>query len=220
LKNRIHATLAKYAVSIEGASDLFGKRGRKELQASLGLLPPHSRFAVERLLETLEVVQKQMDLFEQRMKEVFATSRELEILQTLPGVGFILAVVILLEVGDISRFADAPRFAGYSGTTPRVSSSGGEDSLWTASTGCQSLSEVGLHRSRECGLFATWASTISACESALPENLPTQGSPEGSGRGGSSPGGGNVLGLEKGGRVSGTEEENGFVHEGISAALA
>jgi transposase len=126
LKNRIHATLAKYAVSIEGASDLFGKRGRKELQKGLELLPPHSRFAVERLLETLEVVQKQIDLFEQRMKEVFAASRELEILQTLPGVGFILAVVILLEVGDISRFVDASRLAGYSGTTPRVSSSGGK----------------------------------------------------------------------------------------------
>jgi transposase len=60
------------------------------------------------------------------MKEVFASSRELEILQTLPGVGFILAVVILLEVGDMSRFPDAPRFAAYSGTTPRVSSSGGK----------------------------------------------------------------------------------------------
>ena len=126
LKNRIHATLAKYAISIDGVSDLFGRRGRKELEKSLGLLPPHSRFSVERLLETLDLVQKQIDQFEERMKETFATSRELEILQTLPGVGFILAVVILLEVGDIGRFLSASRFAGYSGTTPRVSSSGGK----------------------------------------------------------------------------------------------
>jgi transposase len=60
------------------------------------------------------------------MKEVFATSPEIEILQTLPGVGFILAAVILLEVGEIDRFGDPRRFAGYSGTTPRVSSSGGK----------------------------------------------------------------------------------------------
>jgi len=126
LKNRIHATLAKYAVSIEGVSDLFGKRGREELQESLKLLPQHSRFAVERLIQTLEVVQKQIGQFEQRMKEVFADSPQLQLLQTLPGVGFILAVVILLEVGEIDRFADASRFAGYSGTTPRVSSSGGK----------------------------------------------------------------------------------------------
>jgi transposase len=118
--------LAKYAISIEGASDLFGKHGRGELQKSLELLPPQSRFSVERLLETLELVQKQIDLFEKRMKETFATSRKLEILQTMPGVGFILAVVILLEVGDMSRFPDASRFAAYSGTTPRVISSGGK----------------------------------------------------------------------------------------------
>ena len=35
LKNRIHATLAKYALSVEGVSDLFGKKGRELLQRLL-----------------------------------------------------------------------------------------------------------------------------------------------------------------------------------------
>jgi transposase len=126
LKNRIHATLAKYGITIDGASDAFGKRGQEELQMSLSLLPPHSRFSIERLLEILELVQRQIDLFELRMKETFATNRQLEILQTLPGVGHILSVVILLEAGDIGRFPSASRFAAYSGTTPRVCSSGGK----------------------------------------------------------------------------------------------
>jgi transposase len=124
LKNRIHATLAKYGTSIEGASDAFGKRGLEELKQKLRLLPPHSRFCVERLLEQLEVVQGQIRLLERRMEEAFATSRELELLQTLPGVGFILAVVILLEVGDVARCPGASRLAAYAGTTPRVHASG------------------------------------------------------------------------------------------------
>jgi transposase len=45
---------------------------------------------------------------------------------TLPGVGLILAVVIALEVGDVSRFPSAEKLAGYSGTTPRVHASGGK----------------------------------------------------------------------------------------------
>jgi transposase len=126
LKNRIHATLAKYGITIEGASDAFGKRGREELSTKLPLLPPHSRFSVERLLEQLEVVSVQIELFEARMKEAFDTSQELLLLQTLPGVGFILAVVILLEVGDVSRFSEASRLAAYAGTTPRVIASGGK----------------------------------------------------------------------------------------------
>jgi transposase len=124
VKNRIHATLAKYGISIEGASDIFGKRGLKELEKKVALLPPHSRFSVERLLAVLELLQDQIELFEQRMGETFCSSRELELLRTLPGVGLILAVVILLEVGDISRFAAAARFASYGGTTPRVHGSG------------------------------------------------------------------------------------------------
>jgi transposase len=126
LKNRIHATLAKYGITIEGVSDHFGKRGREELSKKLPLLPPHSRFSVERLLEQLEKVNVQIGLFETRMKEAFAASQELLHLQTLPGVGFILAVVILLEVGDIGRFSQAPRLASYAGTTPRVIASGGK----------------------------------------------------------------------------------------------
>jgi transposase len=125
LKNRIHATLAKYGISIEGATDAFGKRGREEVERKLNLLPPHSRFSVERLLEQLDAVQDEIERFESTMKTCLRASRELELLQTLPGVGFILASVILLEVGDVSRFPAASRLAAYSGTTPRVHASGG-----------------------------------------------------------------------------------------------
>jgi len=74
----------------------------------------------------LELVQTQIDLFEQGMKETFAANRQLDILQTLPGMRLILSVVILLEAGDIGRFPSASRSAAYSGTTPRVYSSGGK----------------------------------------------------------------------------------------------
>ena len=124
LKNRIHATLAKYGLGIEGARDAFGKRGLEELKEKLELLPPHSRFCVERLLGILEKLREEITQFEERMKKEFRTSRQMELLQTLPGVGFILSVVIHLETGDVSRFPSAPRLAAYSGTTPRVHASG------------------------------------------------------------------------------------------------
>ena len=45
---------------------------------------------------------------------------------SLPGVGFLLAVVISLEVGDVGRFATCERLAAYAGTTPRVHASEGK----------------------------------------------------------------------------------------------
>jgi len=125
LKNRIHATLAKYGLRLEGATDLFGRRGRQWLQGALPILPPHSRYATERLLEQLDVVSAQVEGFEQRLRTVFAPTPELQLLRTLPGVGWVLAVGSWLEIGDIARFPSAAHLAAYAGTTPRVHASGG-----------------------------------------------------------------------------------------------
>jgi transposase len=126
LKNRIHATLAKYGISInEEVSDLFGKRGMVELKRGIEALPPHTRFAAEQLLEQLQALRGQIKVFEQHMDGLLADSEDLKLLRTLPGVATILATVIALEVGDVSRFGSAPRLASYAGSTPRVHASGG-----------------------------------------------------------------------------------------------
>lgn len=126
LKNRIHATLAKYALRVEDVSDLFGRRGRELLTPLLAQLPPHTRFATERLLVGLDEVETHIGQFEDRMRQVFKTTPALRLLMTLPGVGFVLGLVILLEVGDVHRFPDAAHLAAYVGTTPRVDASGGK----------------------------------------------------------------------------------------------
>jgi len=125
LKNRIHATLAKYALTVPEVSDLFGRQGRELLRQRLAELPPQTTFATGRLLEQVEGLDDQVHRFERRMQEVFKPTREIELLMTLPGVGFILAIVIHLEVGDVTRFASNEKFAAYAGTTPRVHASGG-----------------------------------------------------------------------------------------------
>jgi transposase len=111
---------------VEDSSDAFNKKSRKELELKVQGLPPHTRYSAERVLEQLDSVQEQIELFEERMKKVFVTNKELRLLMSLPGVGFILAVVIFSEVGDIDRFPTAAQFASYAGTAPRVHASGGK----------------------------------------------------------------------------------------------
>jgi transposase len=97
LKNRIHSTLAKYALSPEDGAELFSKRGRAWLDSSLSRLPPETGRCL---------------------------SQHLQLLKSLPGVGDILAIVINLEAGAIARFPCArssaataamelPRFDGH-----------------------------------------------------------------------------------------------------------
>lgn len=127
LKNRIHSVLAKYAFhDFGGVSDIFGKKNRKELERRIDNLPSETRFANRLLLEELDSIQSKIDAFEKRMLEVFKKTPEVELLISIPGIGFLLAVIILNEVGDIGRFPASGNLAAYSGTTPRVHASGGK----------------------------------------------------------------------------------------------
>jgi len=128
LKNRIHSVIDKYGFQGEfrDVSDMFSKKGRKRLEDCRRQLPEQTGYTVEILLHQLDRVEKQIAQLEQRMKEITQTSEELKLLMTLPGVGFILGVVILQEVGEVQRFASPERLAAYSGTVPRVHASGGK----------------------------------------------------------------------------------------------
>jgi transposase len=124
LKNRIHATLSKYGILL-AVADLFGKRGRHALQARLSELPPHTAFVVSRLLAQVDRFDQEIHALEQRMAEQFEVDDPIRLLMTIPGVGFILAVVIRAELGDVSRFSRSEQLAAYAGTVPRVHASGG-----------------------------------------------------------------------------------------------
>jgi transposase len=125
LKNRIHANLAKYGLKTDGATDLFGVRGRRILGQCLKELPVQTRYTTEALLGELDHLHAKIGELEERMRELFSEIVALEYIMTLPGVGFILGVVILTEVGDVERFPSASHLASYAGMTPRVHASGG-----------------------------------------------------------------------------------------------
>lgn len=129
LKNRIHATLAKYALGVPAGTDLFNHGGRAVLADLVVQLPAHTQFATDTLLTQLDLVEQQIEAFETRMRQVFTESAALTRVMTLPGVGLILGLVILLEVGDAHRFPTAAHLASYAGTTPRVHASGGKTRL-------------------------------------------------------------------------------------------
>ena len=124
LKNRIHATFAKYGINFEEIGDLFGNRGRRQLGQSLLELPPETRHSVEEDLQLVDQVEASIKGTEDRIKGVIKENHVMQILETLPGVGPILAITIALEMGNVERFPTAEKFASYAGKTPRVISSG------------------------------------------------------------------------------------------------
>jgi len=124
VKNRIHGTLARHNVQVPGA-DLFGVGARLQLGTRLPELPVHSREAVEQELATLDFLEMQIKSAEQRLEAIMKVSVEADLLKTLPCVGKILSMVLMLEIGRVDRFPTAAHLASYAGLVPRVHSSGG-----------------------------------------------------------------------------------------------
>src|SRR5262249_6567179 len=126
LKNRIHATLAKYALHNLEISDLFGVRGRALLRQRRDLLPPCTAYATQQLLEQIERLDRAVRGFEHQIQTLFKPPSVIQLRLTLPGVGLTLPVVTARGVGTRAWFATAEKLAAYAGVTPRVHASGGK----------------------------------------------------------------------------------------------
>lgn len=78
------------------------------------LVAGYTRDAVDAGLAVLATLRQEIHRLEHLALEAVQMSEEFRILQTITGVGPVLGLTIMLEVGDIHRFASAGQFASYS----------------------------------------------------------------------------------------------------------
>jgi len=79
-----------------------------------------------RLLDMYDFLDKQVKEQTKLLKELSETDlyrKRVKILQSVPGIGIIIAMEILLELQDVSRFRKAEQIAAYVGLTPSQYSS-------------------------------------------------------------------------------------------------
>jgi transposase len=126
LKNRVHALIARQGIRHEH-TDLFGKAGCEFLSALELREPPRRR------LDSLLALIADFD------REIAATTREIDqrarrddrvdVLCQIRGVGPYTAMLVIAEIGDITRFAKARKLCAWAGLTPTVRSSDGKARL-------------------------------------------------------------------------------------------
>jgi transposase len=69
--------------------------------------------AVKANLAVMSSADEQTQLLEQRVTELVKLSPQFKFLKTVPGIGEILSLTIMLETGDIGRFASVGNYASY-----------------------------------------------------------------------------------------------------------
>src|SRR5712672_2908529 len=115
-QNRIHAVVADFGYDRAG-SYLSGP-GRGWL-AGLDL-PPVSREIVTDCLTVIDGLAPVIDRIDGELRQHAKADPRVKTLTTLPGVGQFTALVMLAEIGDISRFPNARKLASWAGLTPTV----------------------------------------------------------------------------------------------------
>jgi transposase len=64
-------------------------------------------------VNVIEVLEKQIQTIEKKVKSKIKLSQPYQLLKTISGIGEILAMVIMLEAGDMSRFPSVGNFSSY-----------------------------------------------------------------------------------------------------------
>lgn len=124
VKNRIHVFLDRLHIQGPQGTDLFGKKGIQYL-TELKLSGVDQEILREDL-KLLDVLNKLVGEAEKEIGQILSNDQRVQLLDTIPGLGPILAAVIALEIDNIERFASPKKLASYAGLVPSTYSSGGK----------------------------------------------------------------------------------------------
>ena len=125
LRNRIHRLLgAQHEVKLPQCSDLFGRKGLSFLEKLE--LPAPARLLLTQQLALLKELAVRIHEDEKALEGLLQESPALNYVRSLPGMGPILAAVVVSEIDGIERFPSAQKLCGYAGLCPSTHSSGGK----------------------------------------------------------------------------------------------
>jgi transposase len=101
------------------------KKTRKNASLFFEQIPSHipdsAIFLIDSMLKVYDNLQVGIKRIEERMKFYMKGSeRQITILMSVPGIGFVLSSNILTEIGDINDFPSSDKLAKWAGITPIV----------------------------------------------------------------------------------------------------
>ncbi|HEY7361930.1 MAG TPA: IS110 family transposase [Streptosporangiaceae bacterium] len=115
-KDQVHAVLAKLGVPVT-CTDIFGVWGNTWLDG-LALPQPYAG-KVASLRKLIGELGTEVTLLDMVIADLLAGHDGYRAIQALPGIGPVLAAVIVAEIGDICRFSCPAKLCCWAGLTPR-----------------------------------------------------------------------------------------------------
>jgi transposase len=126
LKNRVGAILAKQGIQ-RPYSDLFGPGGTRFLTELDLREQPRQR--LDSLLAPIADFTREIDATSAQIDQLARQDPYVDVLCQIRGIGRYIAMLIIAEIGDITRFPSARHLCAWAGLTPTIRSSDGKARL-------------------------------------------------------------------------------------------
>lgn len=116
-------------LNLPGPKILTSVAAQKWLLAQADQFSPTQQSIARQRLDQIGALERQLADTERLIDEAVAAeplwAHRVALLESIPGVGRCVAVTILIETGEITRFDRPAQLSAYAGLAPRVSQSGG-----------------------------------------------------------------------------------------------
>lgn len=127
--NQIRGLLAEFGLIIPQGIGHIATRVPELIEDATNELPGSFRLLVERLLDHLKVLDKQVIELEVQIKAWHRESELSRKLEQIPGIGPVTASALVATIGDARSFENGRQLAAWMGLVPKQHSTGGKSRL-------------------------------------------------------------------------------------------
>lgn len=121
LKNRIRSILTREGLNCP-YKRMLGAKSKKWLKDAP--LTAMQKEAALQILSVSDMINSEIKKLDKKIEEEFDASPEAKLIDTMPGISKLSAIVIMSEIGEIKRFRKPENLISYAGLAPRVYQSG------------------------------------------------------------------------------------------------
>ncbi len=127
--NQIRGLLLEYGIGIPAGRVNLLKRLPEILEDAENGLTDLFREELFGLYGELRHLDERIAHYDNKIKQIARTDERMQRLQTIPGVGPMIATALLAAIGDVHAFKNGRELAAWLGVVPRQHSTGGKSTL-------------------------------------------------------------------------------------------
>lgn len=127
--NQIRGLLSEFGLIIPKGIHHIAVRVPEIIEDASNDLMVSIRLVIQRLVDNLRELDKQVDALDMQINEFHRSSHESTELARIPGIGPVTASALIASIGDAKNFDSGRQFSAWLGLVPKQHSSGGKSKL-------------------------------------------------------------------------------------------